>query len=279
MRKIIQKTSMVILLAFISVGLVAPTFGEATEIVQVIESFSVRNTIESQLCEPLFEVIVDTLAVLRFEYTVVAHCSSIRLHIFLDDVLNQTTGWLGWPGAPAPFDVLPLSVMVDLSSVSGTHKIGLQAEGQVGGCNRGKLTSWGGKLAVTTSKHPATIDIRPGSDPNVIGAFDHGLLPVAILGSDVLDAFNIDSERITLVTVGLATRGSSKAPKLARSYEDVNNDGHTDLIAFFSVPELILEGAFSLETTSLTLTATLYDGTPIGGADSVRIVFPAPWLA
>jgi len=278
MRTLMLRISMAMLLTFISVGLVAPIYGEITEIDQVIEFFAVYNTIEGQLCVPPFEMDVDTLEVLRLEYTVVAHCSSIRLHILLDDTLVQTTGWLGWPGAPEPFDALPLSVTVDLGPISGTYKVGLQAEGQVGGCNRGQLTSWGGRLVITTSTQLAMIDIKPGSYPNPIGVFDHGLLPVAILGSDALDVMNINPERIMLVNVGVATRGDPNAPKLAYSYEDVNGDGYTDLIAFFSIPELMSQGVFSLETTSLTLTATLYDGTPIGGTDSVRLVFPRPWL-
>lgn len=269
---------MIVLLTFVFTCSILPTYGAVAEFAQVIEYFAIYNTTESQLCEPPFEVDVDTLGVLRLEYTVLGHCSSIRLHILLDDTLIQTTDWLGWPGAPAPFDVLPLSVIVDLGPISGAYKVGLQAEGQESGCNRGKLTSWGGRLVVTTSKHSAIIDIKPGSFPNSIGVFNRGRLPVAILGSDVLDVMEVNPETIMLVTVGVASQGSSKAPKLACSYEDVDHDGYTDLLARFEVTELMSHGVFSLETTFLTLTATLYDETPIGGTDSVVMRFPPPWL-
>jgi hypothetical protein len=102
---------------------------------------------------------------------------------------------------------------------------------------------------------------------------------VAILGSDTLDVMDIDPATIMLVTVGLASQGSPKAPELAYSYEDVDEDGCTDLLGHFSMDELLLNGVFALDTTFLTLTASLFDGTPIGGSDSVVIRFPPAWLS
>lgn len=114
------------------------------------------------------------------------------------------------------------------------------------------------------------IDIKPSSYPNSICLSDQGLLPVAILGRDAFDVTEIDASTIEIGGVSLATRGSWKAPKLACSYEDVNEDGYMDLVAFFDVQALDLT-----ETTeSLTLTAKLLDGTPIIGTDSVRVVPP-----
>jgi hypothetical protein len=118
------------------------------------------------------------------------------------------------------------------------------------------------------------IDIKPGSYPNSINMGENGNLPVAILGSETFDVTTIDPASIMLGTVDMTTRGSAKAPKLAYSFEDVNEDGYVDLIAFFSVPELVAEGVLTETTTELTLTANLYDGTPITGTDSVRVVPP-----
>lgn len=67
-------------------------------------------------------------------------------------------------------------------------------------------------------------------------------------------------------------RGSARAPKLAYAFEDVNRDSHLDLIAFFEVPALVAAGALTETTVTLTLTANLTDGTPIAGADEVRVV-------
>jgi hypothetical protein len=38
---------------------------------------------------------------------------------------------------------------VDLGQISGQHTLGLQGEGEVGGCNSGTLGNWGGSATVT----------------------------------------------------------------------------------------------------------------------------------
>jgi len=116
------------------------------------------------------------------------------------------------------------------------------------------------------------IDIKPGSDPNSINLGEHGVLPVAILGSPEFDVAIINPETIELGGVSVAARGSKKAPKLAYSLEDVDGDGYIDMMTFFDVQELVSIGALTGETTELLLTAALYDDTPIKGTDSVNIV-------
>ncbi len=110
-----------------------------------------------QLCEPAFSVSVQVPVSrppvpIQLKYDVRAtHCSSVRLHIFLDGVLVQTTGYLGWEGALDPYDTLPLSTgYITLSNrpKAGTHVVSVNAEGQEGGCNGGQLYSWGGALEV-----------------------------------------------------------------------------------------------------------------------------------
>lgn len=120
---------------------------------------------------------------------------------------------------------------------------------------------------------PVNIDIKPGSDPNSICLKDSGLLPLAILSTDAFDATQIDPESLLLGGVGVSSRGSRKAPKIAYSIEDVDGDGYPDMMAFFSVPDLASAG-LTLTTTILELTAILTDGTHITGIDSVRIVPP-----
>jgi hypothetical protein len=116
-----------------------------------------------------------------------------------------------------------------------------------------------------------SIDIKPGSDPNSINLGEQGLLPVAILGTQDFDVTTIDPDIIELGGVSLAERGSRKTPKLAYSLEDVDGDGFTDMIAFFDVQMLVTDGVLEVTTTELELTATLDDGTPIKGTDSVNI--------
>ena len=124
-----------------------------------------------------------------------------------------------------------------------------------------------------------TIDIKPGSDPNSVCLSDQGLLPVAILGTTDFDTTTIDPTTLELGGADLATRGPAKAPKLAYSFEDVSGelgvpDGIPDMMVFFGVQDLIQAGALDETTTELALTATLLDGTPIVGTDSVRVVPP-----
>jgi len=118
------------------------------------------------------------------------------------------------------------------------------------------------------------IDIKPGSDPNSICLSDQGLLPVAILGSETFDVRDVNASTINIGGISLTMRGSVKKPKLAYSFEDVNGDGYIDLIAFFDVQELINAGILTEDTIALKLDGNLYDGTPITGTDSVRVVPP-----
>ena len=81
------------------------------------------------------------------------HCSSIRVHFYVDGVKKYTSNWLGWSGAPAPYNQLLLETgAINLGPVSpGDHIVGVQAEGMTSGCNVGKLNSWAGSVTITTS--------------------------------------------------------------------------------------------------------------------------------
>lgn len=65
-------------------------------------------------------------------------CSDLRVHFIVDGTEVAVTGFVG-PGQFTAF--------VSLGFISpGKHVIGVQAEGQVGGCNVGNLVSWAGKV-------------------------------------------------------------------------------------------------------------------------------------
>jgi hypothetical protein len=115
---------------------------------------------------------------------------------------------------------------------------------------------------------PAQIDIKPGSFPNSINAGERGTVPVAVLGSAVLDVTTIDPASIELGGVSVETRGSAKSPRLTCSYEDVNSDGFTDLVVHFNVSKLGLTGS----ETMLALTAQTSNGEIILSSDSVNLV-------
>lgn len=134
-------------------------------VVTTTQDVFVNCTSTVQLCDPPFSTAVVTGGLLQIEYLVPqAHCSSIRLHVFVDGNFVQTTGFLGWYGALPPFDALPLTTgLLDLGHVStGEHTIRLQAEGQLAGCNIGYLGNWAGTLIVHTSAD-ADVDGIPDS--------------------------------------------------------------------------------------------------------------------
>ena len=159
----------------------------------VIPDFVVTCTNTGQLCDPPFSVSGETGSVLQVQYFVRStHCSSLRVHLFVDGTLKVTTGFLGWPGAPSPFAELPLDTgLVDLGPVApGTHIISVQAEGQVSGCNSGQPSKWGGSLEVplATTVQPLVPGVEllvPGVEPLVPGVQPPVLcngLPATIVG-------------------------------------------------------------------------------------------------
>jgi hypothetical protein len=112
------------------------------------------------------------------------------------------------------------------------------------------------------------IDIKPGSDPNCFNADDHGVIPVAILGSADFDASTVDPTSIFLDGAGVRVKGKSGN---AGSLEDVNNDGFEDLVVQIEDAD----GTFEEGDTVATLTGNLkeeFGGTPIEGTDTICIV-------
>ena len=102
------------------------------------------------------------------------------------------------------------------------------------------------------------IDIQPGSFPNSINLRNKGVVPVAILGTS---DFNVDD-------VDVSTVEFAGASPVRFSFEDVNLDGHVDLVFHFRTQDLQLTSS----DTEATLTGETTGGVPITGTDSVRIV-------
>jgi len=152
-----QKLLVGTLALVLATGLVSPAFAEITE---TVIPFSVPcDSPFPQLCEPPFTTNIETDSTLTVQYFASdLHCSSLRVHIFLDDNLVYTSDYLTWPGAPNPFDSLPSDTgVIDLSPVSkGIHKIDIQAEGQVSGCNTSGIGLWHGTAKLTSEINPPT---------------------------------------------------------------------------------------------------------------------------
>jgi len=113
------------------------------------------------------------------------------------------------------------------------------------------------------------IDIKPESELNDVNLKAKGTLPIAILGCNTVDVTRIVPTSIKIGSVGLATRGKGE---LMYSFKDVNSDGHMDLIVHFDIQALVTANVLTPTTVSLTVTATLDDGSHTEGTDSVNIV-------
>lgn len=149
--------------------------------------------------------------------------------------------------------------------------------------NSGQITGYG---HINGTKHaflmtPALsvfVDIKPQSCPNPVNFKSKGVLPVAILGSDVLDVNDIDYSTVLLEGV----------TPLRGAYEDVTSlviddtdcacttaaaDGYMDLTLKFKTQEILaaLGEVVNDELWMLHLTGNLRDGTPIEGADCILI--------
>ena len=73
-------------------------------------------------------------------------CSSVRIHFYVDGTEVAVTGFVG-PGGNTGF--------VSLGNIgTGPHTIGVQAEGESGGCNVGTLFSWAGTVKLQKQKGP-----------------------------------------------------------------------------------------------------------------------------
>jgi len=108
------------------------------------------------------------------------------------------------------------------------------------------------------------IDIKPGSFPNSINPRSMGLVPVAILGSDSLDVFDVDVTTLSFGPGGATPVHLDNGAVAAEHYEDVNDDGFTDLVTHYVQKE-----ALPVEPEAC-LTGALDNGTLIEGCDSVR---------
>ena len=114
------------------------------------------------------------------------------------------------------------------------------------------------------------IDIKPGSDVNVINFDSKGVVPVAILGSEHFDAACVDAGTVSLGSSQVAVRG--KSDKALASLEDVNDDGFLDLVCHVETENLLPD---DIQNGMMELTGNLLpecDGTPIHGNDHVIVV-------
>jgi hypothetical protein len=110
------------------------------------------------------------------------------------------------------------------------------------------------------------IDIKPGSDPNPINPFAQGTIPVAILSSDSFDATAVD---VTTLTFGPA--GAAPAHPPGGHFQDVNDDGLTDLLSHYRTQET----GIAMGDTEACVVGETLGGIPIEGCDAIATQTPS----
>jgi uncharacterized membrane protein len=125
------------------------------------------------------------------------------------------------------------------------------------------------------------VDIKPWSCRNPVNVRSHGVLPVAILGTEDLDVTTIDTASIRLAGVAPIRSdykdvGSPKNDAKKCACASARKDGLIDLTLKFDTQKIVQAiGEVSRgDIVTLELTGTLNDGTPVEGADTVLILKP-----
>ena len=108
---------------------------------------------------------------------------------------------------------------------------------------------------------PITLDIKPGSDSNVINLNSKGVIPVAILSTGSFDASSVLDSSIAFGPAGAQTVHGGHI-------QDVSGDGILDLVLHFKTQET----GIACGDTSATLTGETSSGQAIEISDTIETV-------
>ena len=109
------------------------------------------------------------------------------------------------------------------------------------------------------------IDVKPGDGDNCLNINGHGVIPVAILGSDSLDVFSIDTSSLSFGGLQVRIRGNNR-PQC--SIDHSNDDAYLDMVCQFVDDS----NAWTSDNDEASLTGSLLDGSAFAGSDSICLV-------
>ena len=126
------------------------------------------------------------------------------------------------------------------------------------------------------------IDIKPRSCPNPLNVKSKGALPVAILGTEELDVYDIDVTTVSIDGVApikqhfedVATPFNGASTDNCFDCTEQGPDGFVDLVLHFDTREIVamLGDVNDGDCLELELTGALYDGSPIVGKDCILVL-------
>ena len=117
-------------------------------------------------------------------------------------------------------------------------------------------------FSITDGVQGVEIDIKLGSDPNSINLKSKGVIPVAIITTDIFDAATVDPLSVKFGPNG-ATESHGKG-----HIEDVDSDGDQDLVLHFKTQDTGIQCG----DVTASLTGETFDGQALEGSDSIKIV-------
>ena len=120
----------------------------------------------------------------------------------------------------------------------------------------------GKAVDLVISSGPITIDIKPRSYPNSINLKSKGVIPVAVLTTDTLDATTVNP-----LSVQFGPNGAMEAHGKGH-IEDADADGDNDLVLHFRIQETGL----ACGDTSAFLRGETFDGQLVEGSDLIKTV-------
>ena len=116
-----------------------------------------------------------------------------------------------------------------------------------------------------------TIDVKPGSFPNSINPADKGVIPVAILSTQVAKGELLDFDATTVDPLSVEFgKGKAKETHGKGHIEDVDGDGDNDLVLHFKTQDT----GISAGDTEVTLSGKTFAGQAISGRDAIETVPP-----
>jgi hypothetical protein len=112
---------------------------------------------------------------------------------------------------------------------------------------------------------PIVIDIKPGPSENPINTKSHSKIPVAILSTETFDAPSM----IDPQTLRFGETGEEESLAFcSKGGKDVNHDGLVDQLCSFETEAT----DFHEGDTIGVMTGMTFDGTPVRGTDSIRVL-------